>query len=426
MRTLLLANMVYAFVLPIINVFVAAYVMQKSSDVTLVVTMQMAIYAAIPPTFLLSGWLMSRCRITSLYSIGMLANSAAMAMLMTLPRLDLPGIVLVGGGLGAATGLCWSSRGFLALSATSNENRNYFYGVETSFATVTGVLVPLLAGALISAVRIRGWLGGQPDRGYQVLTMAVFLLTLAASLIIRRGRFTNPLRSRFVFARFHKLWNQMQLLAALKGLAQAYIATAPAMLIMHVAREHEGSLGLAQAMGGTVSAVLLYTIGRRSRPEHRLRILGAGLALFVAGAALNALLFDAAGVWLFLLCLLTASPLLDLSYFPIQFRVTETVAAIEGRSRYAYIFAHEFGLLSGRLAGCALFLALAVGVGGDFALRYAVLIAGAIQVLSLGVAGTVCDGCDRAGLSPAGNELLELTLRDTTESNPPPASDVGI
>jgi YQGE family putative transporter len=176
-------------------------------------------------------------------------------------------------------------------------------------------------------------------------------------------------------------------------------------------------LGLAQAVGGIVSAVLLYTVGRRTLPEHRVHILGAGLALFVAGAAINALLFDAAGVWLFLLCLVTASPLLDLGYFPIQFRVTETIAAIERRNRYAYIFAHEFGLLGGRLAGCTLFIALAEGVGRDFALRYAVLIVGAIQILSLGVAGKVCDGCDRAGLLPDGDELSELAHQDTTESN---------
>jgi YQGE family putative transporter len=36
MRVLLVANMVYAFVLPVLNVFVAAYVLRKSDDVTLV------------------------------------------------------------------------------------------------------------------------------------------------------------------------------------------------------------------------------------------------------------------------------------------------------------------------------------------------------------------------------------------------------
>ena len=37
MRILLLTNLIYAFVLPVIDVFVAAYVMRNSQDVKMVV-----------------------------------------------------------------------------------------------------------------------------------------------------------------------------------------------------------------------------------------------------------------------------------------------------------------------------------------------------------------------------------------------------
>ena len=52
MRILLLTNLIYAFVLPVIDVFVGAYVMRNSHDVKMVVIYQLAVYTGIPFTFL--------------------------------------------------------------------------------------------------------------------------------------------------------------------------------------------------------------------------------------------------------------------------------------------------------------------------------------------------------------------------------------
>jgi len=62
-----------------------------------------------------------------------------------------------------------------------------------------------------------------------------------------------------VFFRFHPLWRRMLKLALLKGLAQGYIVTAPAMLIMLLVGQ-EGTLGATQAIGGVFSACLMYTV----------------------------------------------------------------------------------------------------------------------------------------------------------------------
>ena len=47
------------------------------------------------------------------------------------------------------------------------------------------------------------------------------------------------------------------MLAGLKGLAQGYLVTAPAILIMTLVG-NEGSLGLVQGVSGIATAVLLY------------------------------------------------------------------------------------------------------------------------------------------------------------------------
>ncbi len=62
MRGLLITNMIYAFVLPVIEIFVAAYVMRNSHDVSKVVTYQLAIYAGDPLAFWINGILLGRIK----------------------------------------------------------------------------------------------------------------------------------------------------------------------------------------------------------------------------------------------------------------------------------------------------------------------------------------------------------------------------
>jgi YQGE family putative transporter len=396
MRILLITNLFYACVLPVIDIFVGAYVMRNSHDVKMVVIYQLTVYTGIPFTFLLNGFLLQRIQIRRLYSAGMLLSGVSMTIMMCLKSLSLGGIAVAGLLMGMSFGLFWANRDFLALSTTNNENRNYYYGLETFFYTNTYVIVPFIIGWFIEAAGRGNYFGKGADAAYQIVTGVVFVITIIASVVVHRGKFTNPPPSQFVFLRFHSLWNKMQLLAILKGLMQGYIVTAPAMLVMRLVGQ-EGALGTIQAAGGIISAFLLYFIGRTTAPAHRIAILALGLSLFVAGSACNALLFSSLGVMLFMICLLLARPLHDIAYFPIQMLVIDTVSAIEHRNKFAYIFVQEFGFYIGRFAGCGLFILLAYRVSDTFALRYALLMVALVQMLSLPVAKMILRGCVKYG-----------------------------
>ena len=392
MRILLLTNLIYAFVLPVIDIFVGAYVMRNSQDVKMVVTYQLAVYTGIPFTFLINGFLLQWVQIKRLYSAGMLLSGVSMTLMMSLGQLSLAGVGCTGLLMGMSFGLFWANRDFLALSTTSDGNRNYYYGVETFFYTNTYVVVPAVIGWFIEGTGVRGWFGGDRNTAYQIVTGLVFLLTILSSLVVHLGRFENPPKSGFLYFRYHWLWNRMQLLAILKGMAQGYIVTAPAMLIMRLVGQ-EGALGSIQAAGGVLSAFLLYIIGRTTRPAHRIIIFTTGLILFALGGLSNAILFNTAGVLLFMVCLLLARPLHDIAYFPIQMQVIDLVSSLERRNKFAYIFNQEFGFYLGRLTGCGLFILLANKVSDTFALRYALLIVGVVQLLSVVVAKTILKGC---------------------------------
>lgn len=380
MRMLLLTNLIYGLVIPILELFVGAYIMRNSSDLALVVIFQLAVYTGIPLTFAINGWLLKYLPIARLYSLGMLLSGISMTAMMLLPQLDTPGVFTAGLIMGLSYGFFWANRDFLALNTTKDGNRNYYYGIETFFYTTTGIFIPLLAGAFIATTDRNGWFGGNVNVAYYCLTAFVFALSALASVLVHRGEFQNPKRAPFLFFKFDRLWNKMLALASLKGVAQGYIVTAPTMLVLtHIGKE--GSLGLIQGIAAAMSAVLLYILGRVTVPKHRLSIYLVACSLFVLGALFNAGLYSATGVIVFMVCLLFARPLLDIAYFPIQLKVIDVVAAKEDRNAFAYILNHEFGLYVGRLFGCGLFILLARYISDYVALRYALLLIALLQFM---------------------------------------------
>jgi YQGE family putative transporter len=385
MRVLLGTNMIYAFVLPVIDIFVGAYIMRSSNDPKIVAIYQLTVYTGIPLTFLINGYLLRWFRISNLYSFGMLLSAISMFVMMGLEEMTFWGVGLAGLLMGVSFGFFWANRDYLALGTTNNENRNYYYGLETFVYTLTAILVPIAVGWFLGAANKNSWFGGNMSKSYQMVTVCVLALTIISSIVIHKDKFKNPAQKNFLYFKFDQLWNKLLVLASLKGMVQGYLVTAPAILIMRLVGD-EGSLGLIQGVSGVFTAIMLYLIGRMAKPKHRIAILSAGLVIFLIGTIFNGILFSAVGVMVFVLCKVLFMPLHDIGYFPIQMRVIDVVSAKENRSEFAYIFNHEFGLYLGRFFGLGLFIVLATYVSEIFALKYSLIIVAVIQILSIPLA----------------------------------------
>jgi YQGE family putative transporter len=403
MRVLLITNIIYAFVLPVIDLFVGAYIMRTSDEPKLVAIYQLSVYTGIPITFLINGFLLNKIKIAHLYSFGMLLSGISMVFMMTLGEINVPGVAFSGLIMGSSFGFFWANRDFLALNTTNDSNRNYYYGLETFFYTITTIIVPVTIGwFLISSGRWK-WIGNIGN-AYKIVTVVVFLLTIFSSIIIHKNKFKNPTQKRFVFFKFDKLWSRMLFLSSLKGLAQGYLVTAPAILIMRLVGD-EGSLGNIQSLSAVLSAIILYILGRISKPKHRIIIFSAGLVVFFIGTLVNGVLFSVTGVIVFVICKVMFQPLHDIAYFPIQMKVIDVLSHKEKRNQFAYIFNHEFGLYVGRFLGLGLFIFLITYVSESFALKYSLIIIAAIQLLSIPVARMVVRKANRYESGPEKNQL---------------------
>lgn len=382
-KILIITNVIYAFVLPVIDIFVASYIMRSSNDPAKVMFYQLAIYTGIPITFFINGYLLNRINVKKLFSAGMLLSGVSMVFMMSLNEINYFGLVGAGLIMGMSFGLYWANRDYLVLATTKDKTRNFYYGLETFFYTIIASIVPFMIGWYL--MKGNGPTDAGINTGYKVVTGIVFLITILASIVFHFGEYEKPKSEKFLFFKFNKLWNKMLQLAVLKGLAQGFIVTAPAMLMMKFF-ESEGALGTAQSIGAILAAIVMLILGKISQPKHRLIIFSFGLIFFFLGSFINGLLFNQLGVIIFMFLLLIARPVLDIAYFPIQLKVIDLLSKFENRNEFSYILNHEFGLFVGRFLGAGTFLIIAFYINADVALRYALLIIGTLQLLSILIA----------------------------------------
>ena len=78
MRKLLITNMLYAWVLPIVEIFVGAYIMRSCGKPSYVAMFQLAMYAGIVFTSVINGWLLKKFNVAWLYCVGILFSSISM------------------------------------------------------------------------------------------------------------------------------------------------------------------------------------------------------------------------------------------------------------------------------------------------------------------------------------------------------------
>ena len=297
--------------------------------------------------------------------------------------------------VGAASGFFWTNRYLLALYNTDDENRNYYFGLESFFFSVANISVPLLIGAFIAGMDGITLLGVRFDANmcYRIVMAVVFVVALCSVWVLSHGRFVMPENTSIMHVRFHPLWYKMLSLSALKGIVQGFLVTAPAILVMKFIG-NEGVLGTIQGISGMLTAVLVYVLGRIARPGGRLRIFLVSVLVFFTGTLFNGVLFSAMGVIGFVLCKVFFQPLFDLAYYPVMMKCIDVVGEIENRNRYTYIMTHEVGLFAGRFFGLGLFILLAYLVSQDFALKYALIIVGGLQCLAYPLARNITAECD--------------------------------
>ncbi len=393
-KTLLVTNLLFAMVLPVIEIFAGAYIMRNTGSPSSVVKYQLCMYVGVVLAALVNGFLLKYFKAAFVYGFGIIISAISLMGMMSISNVNIEILCLAGFLIGLSTGFFWTNRYLLTLYSTDDRNRNYFFGCESFFFSLWNIVIPLIIGAFLATVEGGKIFGNLTvNGGYKIITAAALFISVLACIALSQGRFKNPESKKFFYFRFHELWVKMLSLAGLKGMVQGFLVTAPAILVMKFLGS-EGSLGLIQGIGGALTAILVYILGRVARPQDRIKIFGFGLLIFFVGTLANGIMFSAFGVIIFVLCKIFFQPLHDLAYYPIMMKAIDVVSEIEKRDGYTYIMSHEIGLFFGRAFGMVLFILMASCISEDFALRFALVVVGALQMLSLPLAKNIIKESD--------------------------------
>ena len=393
-KTLLVTNLLFAMVLPVIEIFAGAYIMRNTGSPSFVVKYQLCMYVGVVLAALVNGLLLKYLKSAFVYGFGIIISAISLMAMMSISDVNIEILCLAGFLIGLSTGFFWTNRYLLTLYSTDDSNRNYFFGCESFFFSLWNIVIPLVIGTFLATVEAGRIFGNLTvNGGYKVITAAALFISVLACIALSQGRFKNPESKKFFYFRFHELWVKMLSLAGLKGMVQGFLVTAPAILVMKFLGS-EGSLGLIQGIGGALTAILVYILGRVARPQDRIKIFGFGLLIFFIGTLANGIMFSAFGVIIFVLCKVFFQPLHDLAYYPIMMKAIDVVSEIEKRDGYTYIMSHEIGLFFGRAFGMVLFILMASLISEDFALRFALVVVGALQMLSLPLAKNIIKESD--------------------------------
>ena len=404
MRYLLMANLMYAFVLPVIELFVGAYIVsppdatkiltvaEKQANINLYLFYQFAVYFGTPLTFVINGFLLRKIKVSYLYSLGLLLSGVSMTLMMSFKHLSPIGVVCAGLIMGTSYGFFWANRDYMSLDATTDESRNYYFSIDTIFYTLTWIIVPSIIGLVIAFGPTH--LLYTEKTAYIGITVAVFVLSLLAVFIINREKYHNPKSEKFLFFKYDKLWRKMIAFSVTKGVMQGAIMIFPILLILSMIGG-VNMLGIIVSGGQILSAIMLYIIGRIAKPKHRLAIYIVSISFFTVAIIIHGTFYSVLGVILYNVLQFIAKPLHDVSYFPTEFRVIDIVSKIEDRSEFSYIINHEISLFFGRITAILLVLFLAYEINADFALRFGLFFIAGIMLLSVFIGKSLIKDCDK-------------------------------
>jgi MFS transporter, YQGE family, putative transporter len=155
-----------------------------------------------------------------------------------------------------------------------------------------------------------------------------------------------------------------------------------ALLILNVVGG-ECALGLIESMSAIFSAFVVFFVSKTSKPEHRPKIILAGVIFISFGGLILGVEYSIIGVLGLKIFQIIADPLIHTAYRATWWSVIAKVSGIEKKPEYAYMLDTELFISIGRSLGSVFLLIMLIrGVDINHALRYIFLLLGLMQIVS--------------------------------------------
>lgn len=358
-RRLVVTDSAYVFYAYLATIFVNVYLWKQSRDFSVPAAYDLAIFVFCLLIFWLVALLPFRLPAKRLVQAGLLVSVIRYLLLLFI-GVDGPlwaGMIGVVGGI--SVGLYWSGNHALTYTATTDADRDQYYGLTTSITYLVSIIAPALGGLLIAEQEWFDWIPiGQS--GYQALFLATIVTLLITAVTANRLSDVRiePTRTNRILALAKlKRWRFMLAREFLDGLMTGPVNFIGVVLAFTILGDNELSLGVFSSVFALLAAVAALLIGGLIDHDnrHRIRFGYLGAALFVVSTAIYIGLFNFTGMVISSFIDILAGPMFAIGMAATFYHAIDKSLDRES-NYYAYIVLRETILTIGRVVSIVLFL----------------------------------------------------------------------
>lgn len=360
--------------------FLSLFIWRAGQDLTKLTIFMGGFALVIPLAFLSNGMLFRQSTAGASISRGLAALGLLYIIVLVLGTASASWLLPLGMLRGLGEGWYWAGYHLVSYDATSDQNRDRYFGVLAGSTAMLTVALPPTAGTIIVA----GAHWGGAYRGYQ-LVFALAALLLLAAMVLARGLGCG---SPQAFS-LHHVWNLAHRHPAWRCVTRARLANGASdvltgiliTVLTYVILGNEQSVGGFNGLVGLLGVGATFALGFWARPPQRMAFALIGGSLLVLSTLLLPLSFTLPALVAFGVLRALGGPMHVNALATMSFQVIDRDAAAT-KSRYEYIVAQELSLGVGRLASLACFLLLAVPMNQMLLARVALVVVGAAPMLS--------------------------------------------
>jgi YQGE family putative transporter len=279
--------------------------------------------------------------------------------------------------LGCALGLFWIAFNVVYFEVTDRENRDLFNGWVGLLGSMTGIIGPWFSGLIISKMA--------DNSGYRLIftvSLVIYVIAVVFSFFLKKRKVSGTYRWSEPWQQLSRSgseWRPLGLGLAAQGVREGVFAFLIALLV-YVATEQEYKLGQVSLITSAVALVSYWMAGKWFKPHYRSKgMLTGAIILFLVllpliwkvsyGTLLIMGVGSAVAMPLYMLPMIAAG-------FDLMGMSGENV-----EKRVELVVLRELCLMTGRLAGLAVFIIIVMNGPSLRTLTWLIVVLGAFPLI---------------------------------------------
>ncbi|WP_462405408.1 MFS transporter [Gracilibacillus sp. Marseille-QA3620] len=350
-RILLVIHVVFNTSTALSSLFVSIYLWRLEPDFTIVAIYHLMLFIFSTLLYAISGWLMTKWRVVSLYRTGIVLHCLFYFLLLWIEGEAAYHAIELGIVQGIALGCYWLSYNVLSYDATNPVNRHYFFGINGLLISLAGALGPLFSGILLEVFK--------GNRGY-VIVFWVSLILFATSAILSvfvkskdalsSYKLGEVLRSTYRNANWRSVLCGSFMYGIREGIFMFII-----VLLFYVTTASELSLGWFTSLTSFLSMLVYYLVGLKINTESHSKYILIGAVGITIGTLILSSTVNLYSLLIFGIVNAIFLPFILIPYSSISFNVIEG-SFYSSNLRIEHIVAKEIFSNIGRVIPVTLFI----------------------------------------------------------------------